>query len=231
MSHPLHNNDQARNRLILDADTQAPDAGKPKDLPRLYQATLESVFDFTQSELNQNRMGRISPAQQARLADDFKEEVDGFSFLITLFLAVSVLLAIIFTSQGLPMEYLLVGAGILLAWLAFYSLRRQGRKRTDALNTKRIASVTGIPHFQLKGVMSGANERVRWVVKDQELTLTMAQAQALMGYEMPLLKVYYTAESRAIVSAEVLDYPDDKPKRDDDLFIMDDDADEKAKRG
>lgn len=230
MSHPLQNNKALGHRLVLETTPTDPETGKPKDLPRLYQATLESVLDFTQSELNQNRMGRISPAQQARLADDFKEEVDGFSFLITLFLAVSVVLAFIFVSQGLPMEYLLLGVGILLAWLAFYSLRRQGRRREDALNTKRIASVTGIPSFRLKGIMSGVDERVRWVIKDQELSLTMAQAQALMGYEMPLLKVYYTAESRVTVSAEVLDYPDDKPKRDD-LLLSDDGDDEKAKRG
>ncbi|GEM_PF-6900107 len=232
--HPLETGDNP------EPSTQNDTMGKPKELPRLYQNTLAEVFGFSPSDLSHNSMGHITRNQQDILLKDYQEEVEGLSFLLTIFLGVGVLLAFIFSTQGLPMEFLLLGVGIVLGWLAFYSFRRQARRREDARATKRVSFVIGIPSFKMGSFVANPDERVKWLIKDKSFDLTQAQTQTLAEYEMPLIKAYYTADSVRIVSAEVVDYPQDKPKRDlidtatdasEGVYFDDEhDLDEKAKR-
>jgi hypothetical protein len=180
---------------------------KPHLKPRLYNDTLHDILKVAPQTLDTNRRGRLTQTQRDGIAGDLKTDGDGMYLLLNIFLAVSLLLALIFLSEGLPMIFLVGGAGIMLSWLLFYTWRRQGRLRGDL--TERITRVEGVARLHTLGGVEGAKS-YGLIIADQYFAISRDVYDQLVEYELPPMRAYISAKSKALLSLEIL--PDDVDK-------------------
>jgi|GEM_PF-7103931 hypothetical protein len=179
--------------------------------PVLGDSDLFDIFGITGTDLNANRMGRFSPVQKESLEANLKQEVDGMWLLLTIFLGMSVFIALILFPAGDMTPYMIAGIGIILVAFVFFSYRRQNRARSLA-DSQRVKSVAGVP--QLSATRFGANPHMR--VGDKVLSITPQQFMQLARYALPYMKVYYTQNGDQVVSAEILRrYNDDEKLKND----------------
>ncbi len=217
--------------------------GKPHLKPQLYQDALLDVFGFSQEAVEQNRRGKLTKAQEQALTNELKAETDGMWLTSTIGLGVALLLAFIFLSEGLPMIYLVMGAGVFLGALLAFSSRRQNKRQNDLRD--RVEKIRGVPQLRAARQMEGVGPYVI-VINEKVFLIPHAVYEQLADYEMPLCQFYYTAKTDTLLSAEVirqfeadpklknedlmLDDEDEKAKNDD-LFLEDDEADSQHKHG
>jgi hypothetical protein len=199
--------------------------GKPHLKPQLYQDALLDIFGFSSEAVELNRRGKLTKAQEQALSGELKAENDAMWLTSTIGLGVAVLLAFIFLSEGLPMIYLVMGAGIYLAALLAFSWRRQTKRQDDL--RERVEKVRGVPQLRAARQMEGVGPYVL-VIEDKMFLIPHAVYEQLADYELPLCQFYYTAKNKTLLSAEIIRQfePDPKLKNED---LMLDDADEKAK--
>lgn len=199
--------------------------GKPHLKPQLYQDALLDIFGFSQDAVDLNRRGKLTKAQEQALKGELQAESDGMWLTSTMGLGVALLLAFVFLSEGLPMIYLVMGAGAFLGALLLYSARRQNKRQNDL--SERVEKIQGVPILRAARQAENAGPYV--VVINEKIFLIPPQVyEQLSGYEMPLCQFYYTSKTHTLLSAEVVRQfaPDPKLKNED---LMLDDEDEKAK--
>lgn len=209
--------------------------GKPKELPPLTNGALMQALDFTEADLRANQQGFITRAQKAALYGEVKEESDAMWLILMMMLGVTLLLAVIMSSQGMEMLPLVIGAAIIIGPMMWISYNRQKRLRGDAEKSK-IARVRGPLHLHGIGRFEAAQSHVIQVGKHYFYIRETAYRQ-LSQYDATECMVYYVPQTRQLLSIEVrpaYTYEDEKAKREwlgeeyekpknDDL--LDDDAD------
>lgn len=162
---------------------------------------LQDIFQFTGVELNANRMGRFSPVQQERLANEVKAEIDGMWLMLTILLGTAVLIAVIVSPAGDRTVPLVLSIGGVLAAFMFYSYRRQGKAR-DMADSQRVKQLAGTPALQMGGLRSNGGGTL--VVGDRTLRIPTDQLMQLSQYNLPYMKLFYTQNGEQVISAEVL---------------------------
>lgn len=209
--HPL--NDPSTYTDDRDDEKLKNEQNPPNDpRPLLGDSDLFEIFGMTGTDLNANRMGRFSPVQKERLEANVKQEVDGMWLLLTIFLGMSVFIALILFPAGDMTPYMIAGIGIILVAFFLFSSRRQARARSLA-ESQRVKSVAGVP--QLSTTRFGANSYMLRV-GDKMLGITPQQFMQLARYALPYMKVYYTQNGDQVVSAEILRrYNDDEKLKND----------------
>lgn len=201
--------DETQEEALL--DKQKP-ANVQEPLPPLYTETLMEIFEFSEMDLNTNRSGFATRGQKALLNAELKNDADAMWLMLTIMLGAALVVGFIMTFQGLPMIYLVLGAGIMLGGLLLYSYLRQNSLRQDTERT-RVLSLQG--DFSVHWSHTGRRDAALHIA-GQTLPITTPQAKALAEYERRPLRVYYAEHSKLVLSAEVLpDYNIDKLKVDD----------------
>lgn len=192
-----------------------PDKEKNKDLesqlnkPSIHTETLMHIFDFNEMAINTNRQGYPTQKQRQNVQNELKEAADGMWLLLTIFLGAAVVVGLILTLQGISMLPLVIGAGLLFGTFLLFSYRRQTDTRLDA-ETMKVRQIEGraVLHWDAR------NPRPRLQVDNMTFTLTPEQAAALSEYALSPMRIYFAQNSKQILSAEIIDYWDEKPKVD-----------------
>lgn len=174
------------------------------NLPMIYNESLMEIFGFDQMALETNRRGFVTNQQKQGIASELKEEADSMWLMVTILLGVSVLLAIIFTLQGYPPLPLVIGAGLVIGGILAVAYGRQITLRKD-VERLRTYRVEGVP--MVSGDYVG-DRSAKIQIADQELPITQRQASALREFALPMMRFYYAANSKQILSAEVLQQAD-----------------------
>lgn len=199
--------------------------GKPHLKPQLYQDALLDIFGFTQEAVSLNRRGKLTPAQEQALSGELKADSETMWLTSTVGLGVALLLALIFLSEGLPMIYLVVGAGAYLLALLAYSYRRQTKRQTDLQN--RVQKIQGVPQLRAARQLEEVGPYVL-IVGDKMFLIPYDLYKQLSEYELPVCRFYYTAKSKTLLSAEVIHSYEPDPKLKNEELLLDDE-DEKIK--
>ena len=181
--------------------------------PLIHNESLMEIFDFSQTALNSNRGGFVLAAQREKLQDDLKNDADAMWLLMMIMLVAAVVVGVIMTVQGAPMIYLVIGAGILMLPMLYFSYTRQTNTRLD-LEKTRVRSIQGAAQVIWSG--GAARMRAQLRVHDKTFNLTLFQGKALEEYDLSYLRVYYAEHSQIVLAAEALDLPSiDKLKMED----------------
>ncbi len=170
------------------------------NLPPLSTAALMEIFDFNEQDLMANRNGFATRAQRSLLGEELKNDADAMWLMVTILLIPAAVVALIMVMQGIPLLYLVIGAGILLGTMLAYAYRRQTGTRQDTENL-RVRSAQGEISIQPAGLRIG-EAAVR--VGDERFVVPAVQARALAEYMPGVVRVYYGEHSRQILSAEAL---------------------------
>lgn len=191
MEDPNYDLEKSKNKLKNMGDL---------NLPRLNNDTVREIFDFDQTALQANRQGMVTRQQKDKILTVLKGEADSMWLLITILLGVSVLLAIIFSMEGLPTLPLVIGSGLITggAMLTAYLRQNKLRDDTDRLRTFRVE---GMP--MIRGDYVG-DSNAKLYISDQQLPITQPQAEALREFALSPMRIYYAANSKQVLSAEVL---------------------------
>lgn len=204
--------------------------GKPHIAPPVTNQLLRDTFGYGISDLNQNAMGRPSPAQRDRQEAILKNENDALWLMLMIFLGMTLLIAFITLGSRFESFYIAVGSGIVTGGLWLSSTLRT-RKLREAIASSRAKRVIGEAFLTIP---RGLFRTPTLVVKDQSFKLTLEQASALAQYELGTLRVYYLEGVQQILAAEtfnsdLLDDEEEKRKNDelDDHFLL---SDEEEKR-
>ncbi|MEM9953722.1 MAG: hypothetical protein AAF846_19085 [Chloroflexota bacterium] len=187
--------------------------------PMIYTESLMEIFGFDATALRSNDGGFVTNAQKQNIQEELKSEADSMWLLATIFLGTAVLLALIFTFQGYPVMPLVIGVGGLTAAVFGIGYFRQSRlaKDTDRL---RAVSVEGVPI--IRNTLSARDRQATLEIGGQKLPITYEEAMALSEFELPVMRIYYAANSKQILSAEVLHSPDVEKLKNDNLLDEDD---------
>jgi len=194
-----------------DERPQPPETGpvERSNLPQPTDGALMSLFDYSPQDLEANKQGMVTHLQKQRLQGDLKNDADATWLMLMIMLGVTLLIALI-TAGGSNMGGLLVGAGIIILPLLYLGYRRQTRIRDD-IETTRVKRVRGALLPQPGGMFSEDRHKVR--VDDVTFGVSYQQLSDLMQYATTYVDVYYTENSRAILSMEVVP-GGEKPKND-----------------
>jgi hypothetical protein len=203
-----HNHSQYEDEPHATVKTKHNLSGKPA----LYTESLMEIFDFSESTLNTNRGNFATNQQRQFLQADLKNDADAMWLLLTILLGTSIVVGLIMRMQGIPMEYLVMGAGVLIVPMLWLGYRQQMGARKD-LDNFHVRSVQG--KAEVYWVGRGTYLRARLRVHDQWFEIGIQQAHALEEYDLSQMRVYYAENSRTLLSAEVLpDYTTNKLKLD-----------------
>jgi hypothetical protein len=192
--HPQEE-DESQEKVKTKHDLSA--SGKPT----LHTESLMEIFDFSEATLNTNRGGFATNQQRQFLQADLKNDADAMWLLLTILLGTAIVVGIIMRMQGIPMEYLVIGMGILVVPMLWLGYRQQIGARKD-LDNFHIRSVQGKADVYWVG--RGTYLRARLRVHDQWFEIGIQQAHALEEYDLSHLRVYYAENSRTLLSVEVL---------------------------
>lgn len=191
------------------------------DLPPLYNSTLMEAFGFSEDDLEANRRGFVIRSQRAGVETEMKAEADGMWLIMTVLLGVTLLLAVIFNMNGLPMMPLLIGAAIMLLPFLWFSSRRQTRLRADAEKPK-LARVQGQPRLRMRGRLEDAGDDFRLEIDDRSFPLSREGFRLISQFDLPPMRVYYLPNSNQLLSAEVLRRDDMEKLKNDELELAED---------
>ena len=187
----------------------------------LHTETLMEIFNFSQSTLNLNRSGSTSNIQKDTLKGSVKNDADAMWLMLMIMLGTAIVVGLIMLSRGIPMEYLAMGAGIVILPILWIGYRQQIGARKD-LDSMKLKSVAG--QAQVLWLARGTHVLPVLCVNDETFEIEHEEAQALEQFDMSHLRVYYTEHSKHLLSAEVIAPPPTKNKLSvDDL--LDEDAD------
>lgn len=209
----------AADRLAIEAEPETvdlydepgmEDGRKAHDKPPLYTDTLLEVFGFSYHDLDANRRKRLTGPQKTLMQQDLKEEGDSAWLLMTITLGVTLLLALIFLAEGIPVSSLVPGAGVFLAALMFFAYRRQMTRRDDMVKPE-VMQVKGFPRI-LHGRNVDTSRGSFMVIEDQAFGLTPEQYDELTRYDLPEVIAYYTGRTKRLLSVEVAPQYEDKNK-------------------
>jgi len=193
-------------RLEQETTNENKDASKRKspweqyNMPPLSTAALMEIFDFNEQDLMSNRNHFATKAQRKVLSEELQNDADSMWQMLTILLIPTAVVAVIMVAQGLPMLYLVIGAGIMLGGMLAYAYRRQIGTRKDADNL-RVRSAQGEIHISPAGLRVG---EAAVHVGSEVFHVPGAQAKALTEYRSGMVRVYYAENSRQILSAEAL---------------------------
>lgn len=182
------------------------------DTPALLRA-----FNIHPETLAINREGVMSSQQASNLIQIQTQDGASNQLMLSILLGTSILLALIFIMQGYPMLPLVIGIALMIAPLAWMVYQRRQRLEQD-IERRRIYHIDGIPTM----THHIGKEESEMQIDGQRLTITRAQAQMLSGYNLPMMRVYYSAQTRQVIAAEVLPHAMAEKLKNDDL--QDDDA-------
>src|SRR5690606_36371954 len=110
------------------------DSEKPKNkskrltdahLPLLHTPALMEIFNFDEGALRTNAGGFVTNNQKRKISEALQGEADSMWLMVTIFLASSVVLPIIFSLQGYAPMPLVIGAGIVIGSLLLVAYNRQ----------------------------------------------------------------------------------------------------------
>lgn len=187
-----------------DESNNAPKQKSPWEqfnLAQLSTAALMEIFDFNEQDLMSNRNGFATRGQRSFLGDTLRGDADSMWQMVTILLIPAAVVAIILATQGIPLLYLVIGAGLMLGGMLAYAYRRQTGTRQDAENL-RMRSAQGEMHISPAGIRIG---EATVHVGAEKFYVPTAIAKALTEYAPgSMVRVYYAANSRQILSAEVL---------------------------
>ncbi|MEO0597633.1 MAG: hypothetical protein AAF126_16105 [Chloroflexota bacterium] len=189
-------------------------------LPLIHTESLMEILDFNRGDLEMNRNGGVTAKQKDKIKEVLKGEADSMWLLTTIFLGVAVLLALIFTMQGYPPVPLAIGAGVVILPMVAIAYFRQGNLRDD-VDRLRTYQIEGVPYISpsFKSVREATLN-----IGEEKFPISIEQAEALNEFSLPPMRVNYAANSKQILSAEVLsDREIDKLKNED--LLSDEDAD------
>lgn len=189
---PLYENEKPKNKSKRLSDAQ---------LPLLHTESLMDIFDFDDSTLRTNAGGFVTSTQKQKISETLQGEADSMWLMLTIFLGTSVLLAIIFSLQGYAPLPLVIGAGIVIGSLLLIAYRRQSELRKDNARL-RTFRVEGIP--TMLGTSISGDRQAEMQIGDEKLPISYAQAAALSEFSLLPMRVYYAANSKQVLSAEVL---------------------------
>lgn len=198
--------------VINDEPTAAFPDGKLKEGPPLYSGMLNDILGVTRSDLLQNRMGRLAPSQTERFQQALKSEVDGMWLMLSIFLGVSVVIALIMFPSGAYTAPMLLTMGAFIGGFMLFIARRQAKAKRVA-STLRIKQTAGVPQ------LVGSGNRLK--VGDMLLEITPEQFRQLMPYDLPYMRVYFTQNEQVVVGAELFGEDDDEKVKN---SLEDDDA-------
>lgn len=206
---PIYDDQKSKNKAKRLGDAQ---------LPLLQTEALMDIFDFDASTLRTNAGGFVTGNQKQQITDELKGEADSMWLMLTIFLGTSVVLAMIFSLQGYAPMPLVIGAGIVIGALLFIANRRQSSLRKDNARLRAIRA-EGVPRLQTS--ITG-NSQVELIIGKEKLPVTYQQAQALSEFSLAPMRVYYAANSKQVLSAEVLADDEILKLKNEDLIDMDD---------
>lgn len=206
---PLYNNEKPKNKSKRLTDGQ---------LPLLNTPALMEIFNFDDISLRTNEGGFVTNTQKQKIVDELRGEADSMWLMTTIFLGTSLVLAMIFSLQGYAPLPLVIGAGIVIGLLLLVAYRRQAGLRADTARL-RTYRVEGIPKLAFS--MTG-DSQTQLIIGKETLPITYQQAQALGEFSALPIRVYYAANSKQVLSAEVLADNEALKLKNEDLIEMDD---------
>jgi len=181
------------------------DFGMPRsDYPPLFTDALVGLLGVTHSDLDRNQAGEITERQREKLGQELKGEANAMWLILSVLLGVTLLLAVIFTFQGLSMGPLLVGAALLIVPLMALSYYRQ-RSVTSDREEETVGQIEG----PLTLVGYGPGDYWNISVGRQKFRVSRRTFDGLSNYAPAYVRAYYSDKSKVLLSAEVLPMPDD----------------------
>ncbi|MDQ7025757.1 MAG: hypothetical protein Q9P44_09375 [Anaerolineae bacterium] len=167
----------------------------------LSTAALMEIFDFSDSMLNMNRKGSASGLQKEYLKSDLKENADAMWLLMMIMLGTSLVVGVIMATQGIPMQYLAIGAGIVILPILLMGYRQQigARKDLDIFNVQ-----TAEGQAQIEWASRGTHIVPLLRVDQTTFEIGHYEAKTLEQFDLPYLRVYYAENSKQLLSAEVM---------------------------
>lgn len=169
--------------------------------PLIHTESLMEIFDFDEHDLGINENGTITENQSEKITDSLKEDADSMWLLLTIFLGVSVVLAMIFSMQGYAPLPLVIGGGLVMGGLLAISYFRQTKFTKDTSKLEN-SLIVGVP--AVIATLSGDKQAILRI-GNQNLPISYQQAGALSEFVLPMMRIYYASNSKQILSAEVLD--------------------------
>jgi hypothetical protein len=175
----------------------------------LHTETLMEIFNFSQVTLNLNRSGSTSNIQKEYLKNSVKNDADAMWLMLMIMLGTAIVVGLIMLSRGIPMEYLALGAGIVILPILYMGYRQQIGARKD-LDTLKVKSVEG--QAQVLWAARGTHIIPMLRVNNEAFEIGHDEAKALEQFDVSHLRVYYAEHSKQLLSAEVIAPPPTKNK-------------------
>jgi hypothetical protein len=203
-----------------DASYEQP-LGKPHDAmpaPSMSRTMFMRSMGFDEESLRANEQGFVTKAQRTRIKQMLKSEADAMWLYLTIFIAVSIVIALIMQSSGIPMIYLIVAGGIFFGAFFFTTYRRQTGMTADG-NVRTLEKAQGIMQLEFGGL--GEDRRYWLRVGNEKFRIGMHTFRALAeqshnGY-LGAGRVYYAPQSRILLAGEVFDHDDIEKRKNDDM--------------
>lgn len=188
--------------------------------PPLRGDLLPSMLGFTEDDLDANQRGRLTRRQKERINREVKDEADSMWLMLGIFLGVSLLLALIFTMQGLPIAAMLLGAGFVVLPFMYLAYRRQHALTTD-VQGDQIGTVDGYAELTMQNATRGGIFNYRMIVDKEIIKIDEDAYQRLSRYAPGYIRAYYSKRGKILLSAELL--PDSEHKFKNDELLLDED--------
>lgn len=163
---------------------------------------LMEIFDFSDSMLNMNRNGSVSGLQKEYLKSDLKENADAMWLMLMIMLGTSIVVGLIMATRGIPMQYLAIGAGIIILPILLMGYRQQigARKDLDILNVQTVEG-----QARVQWASRGTHVVPLLRVDNTTFEIGHYEAKTLEQFDLPYLRVYYAENSKHLLSAEVIE--------------------------
>lgn len=167
-------------------------------LEDMSQETLISVLNISENAIRLNRAGKLTRDQEMFVKQHMKHDDDATWLMVTVFLGVMVVLAMIFAMQGLNMASLLLGGFMFFGAFGLYATNRRFARSRDL--DLRVGKTTGT----LRLIRSDSLRQWGLVIGDKFFAISEALAEKFDGYRQPFVAAYYTLGTNTLLSMEVV---------------------------
>lgn len=181
--------------------------------PPLRSDLLPSMLGFTEDDLEANQRGRLTNRQKERINREVKDEADSMWLMLGIFLGTALLLALIFTLEGLPIATMLIGAGAVVLPFMYIAYRRQNALVTD-MQGDRIGQVEGYAELAMQSATRGGIFNYRMIVNREVIKIDEDAYKRLSRYAPGYIRAYYSKRGKILLSAEMIDDGQHKLKND-----------------
>jgi len=165
-------------------------AQDPSDIP-----TLAEAIGFEPDELDQNRVGRLSPAQQDRL-----QRRAGCSLIV------GALLALVFAGAGfwlVTLDAWTLATGAFVLSGALFALNRIGRNATQTETaTGAVASITGEAELEFNQHSTPNGRMNEYVLRVEHEAFVVSREVFAAFEDGDHYTLYYLPAARVLLSAE-----------------------------